>query len=61
MARTDLLQARAEFATEIDGIPTVVHKGELVREGHPLLKGRRALFEPYEPKVRFEVKQPAKG
>jgi hypothetical protein len=59
MARTDLLQAKGEFAVEIDGVPTVVHKGELVREGHPLLKGRAVLFEPFDPKVRFDLEQPA--
>jgi hypothetical protein len=57
MARTDLYRAKSEFAVEIGGVPTVVHKDELVREGHPLLKGRADLFEPYEPKVRFDVEQ----
>lgn len=57
MARPDLFQAKSEFAVEIDGVPTVVHRGELVREGHPLLKGRESLFEPYEAKVRFDVEQ----
>jgi hypothetical protein len=55
MARTDLYQAKSEFAVEVNGVPTVVHKGELVREGHVLLKGRRDLFEPFEPKVRFDT------
>lgn len=58
MARTDrLFQAKGEFAVELDGVPTVVHKGELVREGHPLLKNRMSLFEPYDPKIRFDVEQ----
>ena len=57
MARTDLFRAKSEFAVTIDGVPTVVHKDELVREGHALLKGRMSLFDPYEPKVRFEVEQ----
>lgn len=57
MARTDLYQAKSEFAVALNGVPTVVHKGELVREGHALLKGRMSLFEPYEAKVRFEVEQ----
>jgi hypothetical protein len=57
MARTDLFQAKSDFAVELNGVPTVVHKGELVREGHALLKGRMSLFEPYEAKIRFDVEQ----
>lgn len=57
MARTDLFQAKSEFAVELNGVPTVVHKGELVREGHALLRGRESLFEPYDAKVRFDVEQ----
>lgn len=55
MARADLFQAKSEFAVSLNGVPIVVHKGELVRSGHPLLKGRESLFEPYDAKVRFEV------
>lgn len=57
MTRPDLFQSKSEFAVSLDGVPTVVHKGELVRAGHALLKGREHLFEPYEAKVRFEVEQ----
>jgi hypothetical protein len=55
MARTDLFQAKTEFSVSLGGVPTVVHRGDLVREGHPLLKGRMSLFEPYEPKIRFDL------
>lgn len=59
MARADLHRAKSEFAVTIDGAPLIVHKDDLVRDGHALLKGRAALFEPYEPKVRFDVKPKA--
>ncbi len=55
MARTDIYRAKSEFAVDLGGVPVVVHRGDLIREGHPLLKGREALFEPYESQVRFEV------
>lgn len=55
MPTAELFQAKSEFAVEIGGVPTVVHKGELVRKGHALLKGRESLFEPYEPKIRFDL------
>jgi hypothetical protein len=61
MARTDLFQAKSEFAVELGGVPTVVHKGELVREGHALLRGRKGLFEPFNPKVRFDVPLEKRG
>lgn len=57
MARDQLYQAKTEFAVELNGVPTVIHKGELVRDGHALLKGRMSLFEPFEPKVRFDIEQ----
>ena len=57
MARDALYRAKSEFAVEIGGVPTVIHRDELVREGHEILKGRMSLFEPYEPKVRFDVEQ----
>jgi len=56
MARPDLYRAKTEFATELGGVPIVVHAGDLVREGHALLKRRADLFEPYEPIVRFDTK-----
>lgn len=52
-----LFAARESFSTDIAGTPVVVHKGELVREGHPLLEGREGLFEPYEQRVAFDVEQ----
>lgn len=57
MARTDLYRSKTEFAAQVGGVPTVVHKDDLVREGHPLLKGRMHLFEAYEPKVAYDVEQ----
>ena len=55
-----IFRARSEFAVVIDGAPLLVHRGDLVREGHALLHGRSELFEPYEPDVRFEVRPKAK-
>lgn len=49
-------KANQGFATEYDGGPLFVQKGELVRDGHPLLKGREDLFEPAEKLSRFDHK-----
>lgn len=58
MARTtDLYQARESFVTQMDGDTISVTKGDLIRKGHPLLKGRDELFEPAEGYVRFDVEQ----
>ena len=56
-----LFRARTNFATTFNGVPTVVAPGDLAREGHPILQGRLALFEPFEPKVRFEQATAAPG
>lgn len=46
------------FSAEIDGSPQMVYKGQTrVREGHPLLKGREALFAPVELSVDYDVEQ----
>ena len=48
-------RANQGFATTLDGEPLFVQKGELVRDGHPLLKGREDLFDPAENFGRFDV------
>lgn len=56
--KPDLYQAKDTFSVvQEDGIPVVVDRGDLVRAGHPLLKGREHLFEPVEQAVRFDVEQ----
>jgi hypothetical protein len=52
MARTDdtILVAHTAFAMS-DG--RVVHRGQTVRVGHPILKGRESMFSPLV--VDFEV------
>jgi hypothetical protein len=59
MAKTkaDLYQAKESFVTMLDDEPTQVSKGDLVRAGHPLLKGRDELFEPAEGYIRFDVEE----
>ena len=45
-----LFVATDSFTADIDGVPTAVVRGVTrVREGHPLLEGREALFERIEP------------
>lgn len=43
------------FGCEVDGRPVLVSKGDTVREGHPVLKGRESLFVVQS--VRFDVEQ----
>lgn len=57
MAKSDIQVAKDSFSATIDGVPYAVNKGERVREGHPLLKGREALFEPVDLKVHYDIEQ----
>jgi len=56
MSDTDKLYAANEafFAAELD---IIVNKGDLVREGHPLLEGRAALFTEAARRVAYDVEQ----
>ena len=55
-----LFKAKEAFVAKIgDAAPIVVHKDELVREGHSLLKGREELFEEYVPQTRFDTPEKA--
>jgi hypothetical protein len=56
-----LYMAKESFVTQVDGETISVSKGDLVRAGHPLLKGREALFSPAEGYVRFDVEQATKA
>lgn len=52
----DIYVAKESFVTHFEGAEIIVHKGSTrVRAGHPLLKGREALFEPL--KVHYDVEQ----
>jgi hypothetical protein len=53
----DFLAAKETFATELDGVPIVVHRKELVRSGHPLIDANPEKFEPAERATRFDVEQ----
>lgn len=55
--KIDLYMAKESFAATIDGDYVSVSKGDLVRAGHPILKGRESLFVPAEGYVRFDVEQ----
>jgi len=45
------------FACYWNGYVLSVHKGDTVREGHPLLEGREKMFAPL--KVKYEHKAPS--
>jgi hypothetical protein len=47
-------QANQGFATTFEGEPYFLQKGELVPDGHPILKGREDLFEPALRVTRFD-------
>lgn len=55
--KVDLYMARESFATTLDGDIVSVSKGDLVRAGHPIMKGREDQFEPAEGYVRFDIEQ----
>lgn len=55
-----LYKAKEAFVAKIgDAAPIVVHKDELVREGHSVMKGREELFEEYVPQTRFDTPEVA--
>jgi hypothetical protein len=50
-----LLVAKETFVVEFDGREVQVWAGETrIGAGHPLVKGREALFEPAEPRADIE-------
>jgi hypothetical protein len=57
MAGSRLLVAKSSFACEVNGREYLVRKGVTrVRADHPLVKGRKELFEPAE--LRPDIEQP---
>ena len=55
--KIDLYQPKESFVTMFEGEQLSVSTRDLVRAGHPLLKGREDLFKPAENVVRFDVEQ----
>ena len=55
--RSDLFQAVESFVVTVDNQIVSVKRGDLVRAGHPLLKGRENMFKVAEGYVRFDVEQ----
>lgn len=52
----DIYVAKESFTTIFEGVEIVVRAGTTrVRAGHPLLKGKAALFEPLE--VHYDIEQ----
>lgn len=51
----DIYVAVESVLTEVDGQNVYITAGQTAREGHPILKGREALFEPF--KVDYEVEE----
>lgn len=50
-------EAVETFVSDTDEGPLVVSKGDKVRGGHPLLKGRKDLFKESQDTVKFDVEQ----
>lgn len=54
--------ANSTFATEIDGVQVIVHKGHTrVREGHELLARAGSCFDPVDLEVHYDVEQATKA
>lgn len=51
--------ATTTFATELDGLPVVVHRNENVRAGHPLITANPQNFKPVELSTRWETVEAA--
>jgi hypothetical protein len=50
-------RAKWAFGVRYEGEQITIDKGEIVRAGHPLLRGRMEHFEPAESFGRFDVEQ----
>jgi hypothetical protein len=55
--KTTMYRAKAPAFVEIRGVEYHVHEGDLVREGHELLKAMPDHFVPADDVVRFDVEQ----
>jgi hypothetical protein len=44
--KPEKLRASVAFTAEVDGADVLVHKGDVVRASHKVVKGREQLFEP---------------
>ena len=56
-AEPEIYVATQSFAADVDGVPTVVSKGERVRRGHALLKQHGGYFEPADEGVEYDVEE----
>jgi len=50
-----------QFFAEVDGVPTKIKRGELVAEGHPLMRGREVFFKPSDMYREVEAATAAPG
>jgi hypothetical protein len=55
--KVEMYIAKEPFVTQFEGEQISVGHNDLVRAGHPLLKGREDLFKPAEGYIRFDVEQ----
>lgn len=55
--KTEFFVARESFHADIDGVPTVVSKGEIARVGASVLDTHAGYFEPIDRHVRYDVEQ----
>lgn len=46
------------LSADVDGVHFVVHKGDTVREGHPILEGRDNFFEVRKNEAKYEYEAP---
>jgi hypothetical protein len=55
--KAEYYKAKHAFGVMLDGEQMTVSEGEIVRAGHPLLKGRDEHFAPVTSFGRFDVEQ----
>jgi hypothetical protein len=61
-AEGDVFVATESFSTDIDGVPTAVHKGVTrVRAGHELVERYPEFFERADDSPTYEVEQATKA
>ena len=57
-AKRGVFTPKETMVIEYEGHPVTLHAGMTrIREGHPMMKGRQALFVPVRESVDFEVEQ----
>ena len=56
-AEPDIYVTKTQFWVELEGVPTLIARGERVRKGHSLLRSHPEYFEPVDRDVKYDIEQ----